>query len=186
MVDNQRKTVVFGKNFQSFLISSQSMLGQNHNISAILAESVLCQISIFCVWNVLFRLKPTFFRAEIWGVHASVCTQEEMPRFESLPNLIFTTISLPEHAQPAMGQSLIQAEVFPLALTAWSLLLLSAPTMQKIYVHRGGTAVSCHTKGSWSPAACLQQWLITHAKSIAWRQMYSDTSPKCSPVSQNL
>lgn len=65
MVDNQRKAVLFGNNFQSFLISSQSMLGQSRNISAILAESVLCQISIFCVRNVLFRLKLTFLRAEI-------------------------------------------------------------------------------------------------------------------------
>lgn len=89
-----------------------------------------------------------------------------MPRFKSLPNLILSKISIPDHAQPAVGWSLIQAEVFPLALTAGSLLLLSVPTKQKVYIHRGGTAVPCHTKGSWSPEACLQQWLITHAKSI--------------------
>lgn len=186
MVDNQRKAVLFGNNFQSFLISSQSMLGQSHNISAILAESVLCQISIFCVWNVLFRLKLTFFRAEIWGAHANVGTQGEMSKFKSLPNLILRKISIPDHAQLAVGWSLIQAEVFPLALTAGSLLLLSAPTKQKVCVYRGGTAVLCHTKGSWSPAACLQQWLITHGKSSTWRQMYSNTSPRCSPVSHNL
>lgn len=87
-----------------------------------------------------------------------------MPRFKSLPNLILSKISIPDHAQPAVGWSLIQAEVFPLALTAGSLLLLSVPTKQKCT--STGTAVPCHTKGSWSPAACLQQWLITHAKSI--------------------
>lgn len=69
MVDNQRKAVLFGNNFQSFLISSQSILGQSHNISAILADSVLCQISIFCVWNVLFRLKLTFFQS--WNMRCA-------------------------------------------------------------------------------------------------------------------
>lgn len=49
MIDNQSKAVLFGNDFQSFLISSQSVLGQSHNISAILAERVLCQISMFCV-----------------------------------------------------------------------------------------------------------------------------------------
>lgn len=108
-----------------------------------------------------------------------------MPRFKSLPNLILTKISFSDHAQPAMGWSLIQAEVFPLALTAGNLLLLYSPTKQKVHVHRGGTAVPCHTKGSWSPAACLQQGLITHAKSITWGQMYSihlQNVPPCPTV----
>lgn len=47
MIDNQSKAVLFGNNFQSFLISSQSVLGQSHSISAILAERVLCQIPFF-------------------------------------------------------------------------------------------------------------------------------------------
>lgn len=49
MVDNQRKAVLFGNNFQSFLISSQSTLGQSHNISAILAECVVSNFHSLCV-----------------------------------------------------------------------------------------------------------------------------------------
>lgn len=38
MVDNQRKASLFGNSFQSFLMSSGSVLGHSHSISAIQAE----------------------------------------------------------------------------------------------------------------------------------------------------
>lgn len=186
MIDNQSKAVLFGNDFQSFLISSQSVLGQSHSISAILAERVLCQIPCFVcemwfsVWNLHFS------ELEYEGHMLVFVPREmawEMPRFKSLPNLILSKISIPDHAQSAVRQSLIQGLSVPSGTDCWESAAPSCPHQAKSACAQGRNSCAVSDQGlvelsSLSPmmadSACT-------AKSVIWRQMYSDTSPKCSP-----
>lgn len=181
MVDNQRKEVFFGNDFQSSLISSQSVLGQSHDISAMLAERGLCPISSFCVWNVLFRLKLTFFTAGIRGAHAgSLCPDS------CLCPISFWAKYLPQSCKTRHGMEPVPR----LGCSLWLRVHCSSlPPPSKTCMCRREEQLCCVRPRVFVEPSILSPTMADNActtHSLIGRQMYSDMSPKRLPVSNNL
>lgn len=167
MVDNKRKALLSGNDFQSFLISSQSCWDKA-TIFQLFWQRECCIKFPFFVCKIWFSDWNLHFLELEYKGHMLLFVPremaEEMLRFKALPNLIWgkniylwsCTVSYGTEPDPRLGCSL------------WHWLqLLSALTKQKVRVHRGGTAVLYQTRGLWSPAAYLQLWLIVHAQERA-------------------
>ena len=104
----------------------------------------------------IFRLKLHFSELEYEGCMLVFVPREmaqEMPRFRSLPNLILSKISIPDHAQSAMGWSLIQGLGVPSGTDCWESAAPFCPHQAKSACAQGRNSCAVSDQGLVEPSS---------------------------------
>lgn len=76
-----------------------------------------------------------------------------MPRFKSLPNLVSSKISMPDHAQSAMGRSLVQGLGVPSGTDRWESAAPFCPHQAKSAHAQGRNSCAASDQGFVEPSS---------------------------------